>query len=125
MEDTVVTCHPEDSTLDAAHKLYDRNFGSVPVVDNTNTLLGIVSEFDLLELLVRGKDLRTILVSDIMTRAVVTIAEDTPFLEVTKLLQEHHLLRVPVVKGNRLIGILARRDVILGYIKATDVAGGG
>ena len=125
MEDNVVTCRPTDSTLDVAHKLYDRNFGSVPVVDEANTLVGMVTEFDLLELMETGKDLRTTTVSDIMTRELVTVTENTPFLEITKLLQRQHLIRVPVVRGEKLVGILARQDVILGYIKATDVAGGG
>lgn len=60
-----------------------------------------------------------------MSREVVTITEDTPFLDILRLLQKHHLLRVPVLSGRTLKGILARRDIVLGYIKATDVGAGG
>jgi len=125
MEDHLVTCQPTDSALTAAHKLYDGNCGSVPVVDNDHALLGLVSEYDLLCLMEAEKDLRNIPVSEIMSREVVTITEDTPFFDILRLLQKHHLLRLPVLSGRTLKGILARRDIVLGYIKATDVGAGG
>ena len=125
MEDHLVTCQPTDSALTAAHKLYEGNCGSVPVVDNDHALLGLVSEYDLLCLMEAEKDLRNIPVSEIMIREVETITEDTPFLDILRLLQKHHLLRLPVLSGRTLKGILARRDIVLGYIKATDVGSGG
>ena len=121
MEDHLVTCQPTDSALTAADKLYEGNCGSVPVVDNDHALIGLVSEYDLLCLMEAEKDLRNIPVGDIMSREVVTITEDTAFLDIIRLLQKHHLLRVPVLSGRTLKGILARRDLVLGYIKATDV----
>ncbi len=121
MEDHLVTCQPTDSALTAADKLYEGNCGSVPVVDDENALVGLVSEYDLLCLMEAEKDLRNILVGDIMTREVVTITEETLFLDIISLLQKHHLLRVPVLSRRTLKGILSRRDVVLGYIKATDV----
>jgi CBS domain-containing protein len=125
MEDHLVTCQPTDSALTAAHKLYEGSCGSVPVVDNDHALLGLVSEYDLLCLMEAEKDLRNIPVSEIMIREVVTITEDTPFLDILRLLQKDHLLRLPVLSGRTLKGILARRDIVLGYIKATDVGAGG
>jgi CBS domain-containing protein len=121
MEDHLVTCQPTGSALTAADKLYEGNCGSVPVVDNDHALIGLVSEYDLLCLMEAEKDLRNIPVGDIMSREVVTITEDTAFLDIIRLLQKHHLLRVPVLSGRTLKGILARRDLVLGYIKATDV----
>ncbi len=124
MEDEVKTCFPQDVALTVAHKLYDGNFGSLPVVDEANTLVGLVTEFDLLKVIEAGQDLRTTLVSSLMTQEVFTITPKTPFKEIVQLLQRHHLIRVPVVQGKTLLGILARRDIILGYIKATDVGSG-
>ncbi|WP_447968060.1 CBS domain-containing protein [Nitrospira sp. M1] len=125
MEDQVTTCKLDDRVLTVGHKLYDGNIGSLPVVDIEHSLVGIVTEFDLLQAIERGNDLREMPVSSIMTAEVISVAEQTPFMEIVRLLQTHHLVRVPVVRGKRLIGILARRDVILGYIKATDVGSGG
>ncbi len=121
MEDHLVTCQLTDSALTAADKLYEGNCGSVPVVDNDHALIGLVSEYDLLCLMEAEKDLRNIPVRDIMTREVVTVTEDTAFLDIIRLLQKHHLIRVPVVSERTLTGILSRRDVMLGYIKSTDV----
>ena len=125
MEDNVVTCSPTDVAISVAHQLNDGNFGSLPVVDETQSLLGIVTEFDVLKILEAGQDLNSVEVSDVMSTQVSTVEETTPFIEILQLLQAHHLLRVPVVKGKTLVGIVARRDIILGYIKATAVAGSG
>jgi CBS domain-containing protein len=68
-----------------------------------------------------GKNLKTLTAAEIMTRTVVTVTEDTPVMDLVHLLQERHLIRVPVVKGRTLIGIVARRDILFGYVKATSV----
>ncbi|MGB0911021.1 MAG: cyclic nucleotide-binding/CBS domain-containing protein [Nitrospirales bacterium] len=125
MEDQVMTCEVEDFALTVAHRLYDGNIGSLPVVNNNKTLVGIVTEFDLLQAIEAGKNLGDIPVSEIMNSQVVTVTEHAPFMDIVALLQQHHLIRVPVVRGDTLVGILARGDIILGYIKATDVGSGG
>lgn len=99
----------------------EHNFGSVPVVERDQTLRGLVTEFDLLKAVEQGKDLREVTVEEIMTRDVVTTTEDMPLMSLIHLLQERHLIRVPVVKDRRLIGMVARRDVIFGYVKARAV----
>ena len=124
MEDSVKTCLTQDVALTVAHTLYDGNYGSLPVVDEANTLEGLVTEFDLLKVIEAGQDLRITPVSTIMNPEVLTVTPRTPFQDILQLLQRHHLIRVPVVEGKTLVGILARRDIILGYIKATDVGRG-
>ena len=125
MEDSVITCGPTDVVITVAHQLNDGNFGSLPVVDETQNLVGIVTEFDVLKVIEAGQDLNSVVVSDVMSTQVKTVEETTPFIEILHLLQGHHLLRVPVVKGKTLVGLVARRDLILGYIKATAVGGSG
>jgi len=116
MEDEVETCTPDNSALAIAFKICQGHFGSIPVVDEQTTLLGLVTEFDLLRAIEHSKDLRNVKVTDIMTREVITVTEHTPVLDVIRLIQKHHLIRVPVVRENKLLGIVARRDMILGYI---------
>ena len=125
MEDEVTTCFSEDTALTVAHRLYDGNIGRVPVVDPEKTLIGIGTELDLLHAIEAGRNLRDTPVATIMITKIVTVTEQTPFMEIVRVLQQHHLIRVPVVRGNTLIGILARGDIMLGYIKATDVGSGG
>lgn len=118
MEDAVVTCSPQTPALAIAQILTEGNFGSVPVVDDQRKLLGLVSEFDLLKVMNDDKDLEQVTAEDMMTRQVVTVTEETPVLELIRILQDHHLIRVPVVKGDTLVGIVARRDIVFGYVKA-------
>ncbi len=118
MEDAVVTVSPQSTGMAVAELLSERNFGSLPVTEDDGTLVGLVSEFDLLKVVEEGKDLRQVIVADIMTRDVVTATEDMPVKDLIHLLQERHLIRVPVVKGKTLVGVVARRDIVFGYVKA-------
>lgn len=120
MEDAVFTCSPKTAGITVAQLLTDRNFGSVPVVDEGKTLVGLISEFDLLKAMINGGDLRKITAADIMTpeENLVTVTEDTPVMDLARILQESHLIRVPVVKGRTLVGIVARRDIVFGYVRA-------
>lgn len=119
MEDAVVTVAPQTNARAIAELLSDGGFGSVPVVDGDRTLVGLVSEFDLLRVIDQSKDLRSVTAADVMTRDVITVTEDVPVKDLIHLLQERHLIRVPVVKGKTLVGIVARRDILFGYVKAT------
>ena len=55
------------------------------------------------------------------TDDIVTVTEEMLAKDVVHLLQERHLIRVPVVKGNALIGVVARRDIVFGYVRATAI----
>lgn len=121
MEDAVVTTSPTSNAMAVAEVLSEHSFGSVPVVEKDGTLRGLVTEFDLLKAVEQGKDLREVSVSDIMTKEVVTTTEDTPIMDLIHLLQERHLIRVPVVKEKKLIGMVARRDVVFAYVKSRAI----
>lgn len=118
MEDAVVTIGPRATGLAVAQILSERNFGSVPVVEGDRTLVGLVSEFDLLRAMDEDKDLRAVTVGEIMTREVVTATEDMKVMDLIQLLQDRFLIRVPVVRGKTLVGVVARRDIVFGYVKA-------
>lgn len=119
MEDAVLTVSPQAKGSAIADILVERNFGSVPVVEEDRTLVGLVSEFDLLRVMDGSIDLGRLAATDIMTRDVVTVTEEMPVKDVVHLLQERHLLRVPVLKGKALVGVVARRDILFGYLRAT------
>jgi CBS domain-containing protein len=119
MQDAVWTVSQDTKGSTVAEILTERNFGSLPVVKEDRTLVGLISEFDLLRVMDQEKDLREVTAADIMTRDVVTVTEDMPVRNLIHLLQERHLIRVPVVKGKTLVGVVARRDALFGYVKAT------
>lgn len=121
MEDAVVTVSPQAKGYTIARLMADGDVGSVPVVEEDLTLLGLVGEFDLLRVMDEGKDLGELTATDIMTRDVVTVTEEMLVTDVVHLLQSRHLIRVPVVNGNILIGIIARRDIVFAYVRATAI----
>jgi CBS domain-containing protein len=93
-------------------------FGSIPIIDKAGRLIGIVSEFDLLNVLRKGKKLREITAGEIMTPNPVSVTQNTDVVTVIEVLQSNHLIRVPVVDSTgKLIGILARRDILRGYLQ--------
>lgn len=93
-------------------------FGSVPIIDGSSKLVGIVSEFDLLKALRKGKNLDEVMAGEIMTASPVSVTQDTNVLTLMDVLQNNHLIRVPVVDSTgKLIGIVARRDLLRGYLQ--------
>lgn len=119
METDVRTFFPDATWEEVAEAMTKGGFGSVPIVNADHKLLGIISEQDLLYPLVEGKDLSKISAADIMTKNPVTVTEDAKAGDIVNLLAKYHLIRVPVVKEDRLVGIVARRDMLFGYLRAT------
>ena len=122
MENRVKYCHSSTPWRSISSVLVDRGYGSLPVVDDQMNLIGIVSEYDLLEALLEKRDEKTLKAEDIMTKNPITVNEDTPIFDVIKILENRKLIRVPVVKESKLIGILTRRDVLFCYLQATTEA---
>jgi CBS domain-containing protein len=120
MEPDVLTCRRETSAARIASMMTNHNFGSLPVIEEDETLIGIVSEYDLLQLMVQGRDPHKITAADIMTSQIVTVTEELSLESLANLFQDRYVTRVPVVRGRRLVGIVARRDLIFGYMKALE-----
>jgi CBS domain-containing protein len=119
MQDAVTTCTPRTDALTIAGLMTRRNFGSLPVVEQDGTLVGIVSEYDLLQAMIEGRDLRKILAVEIMSAHPVSVTEDQTLAQVADLFQDRYITRVPVLRNKKLVGILARRDLVFGYLKAS------
>lgn len=93
------------------------HFGSVPIVDGEMKLIGIVSEYDLLDALLTGVDVTCLSAEEIM-KYPHAVSIDTPAIEIARFIQGNHLIRVPVVdREGRLVGIVARRDLLNGYLE--------
>ena len=120
MQDAVTRCTGRTDAATIAHLITHRNYGSLPVVDEEGVLVGIVTEYDLLQAMLEGRDLRRVLAADIMSTHPVTVTEDQTLAQVADLFQDRYLTRVPVVRNTKLVGILARRDLIFGYMKASQ-----
>ncbi|MCZ6799538.1 MAG: CBS domain-containing protein [Nitrospirae bacterium] len=120
MEKEVQSAHKEDVAEMVASMMME-GFGSVPIVDDANRLTGIVSEFDLLNALRKGRQLTEVRAGEIMTPNPISVTQGTDILTAIDVLQNNHLIRVPVVDGaGKLIGIVARRDILRGYLHSHD-----
>jgi CBS domain-containing protein len=94
-------------------------FGAVPVVDKQRTLAGIVSEHDLLAAIDDGHSLGELTAGEIMTGNPYSIRPETNLGTLVHVLRASDLVRVPVVDAHdRLVGIIARRDVLRAYLSA-------
>lgn len=102
---------------DVIASLMIEGFGAVPVVDSTRKLVGIVSEHDLLGAIDEGHSLGALTAGDVMTGNPYSVPPETTLGTLVHVLRASDLVRVPVVDAKgRLIGIIARRDVLRTYL---------
>jgi CBS domain-containing protein len=120
MQDAITQCTTRTDAATIAHLMTHRNFGSLPVVEDDGMLVGIVTEYDLLQAMIDGRDLRKVMATEIMSIHPVTVTEDQTLAQVADLFQDRYVTRVPVVRNKKLVGILARRDLLFGYMKASQ-----
>jgi CBS domain-containing protein len=120
----VITVTPETGIKVAARLLVERGITALPVVEADGSLVGIVSEADLLSIEARpdprsqatplsptaGSAPR--MVSEVMTREVIVVNSNTEVSRAARIMLEGAIKTIPVVRGRRLVGILSRRDLV-------------
>jgi len=87
-------------------------FSGVPIADRDGSLVGIITELDLIRALRAGKNLETTRVTEIMTRDVVTVDVTTSVEEIMEILSSGRILRVPVMQDGTMVGIVSRPDLL-------------
>src|SRR5262245_21665861 len=124
MKRDVITVYPETLILEALELLIEHEISGMPVVDTQNYVVGILSEKDLLEILVDPRlDVKKT-VEDYMSPHVTSFTEDSDAMEICHFLIRSNFRRVPIVKDEKLVGVVSRRDVIKvihGELKKKDV----
>jgi CBS domain-containing protein len=104
---------------DVVASLMIEGFGALPVVDAKGKLLGIVSEHDLLAAFDDGHKLDAVTAGDIMTFNPYSIHPEAMLPTLVHVFRASDLIRVPVVDAkDKLVGIIARRDVLRAYLAA-------
>lgn len=96
---------------DAIRILVENNITGLPVVDEDMTLVGIISEKDVLGLLYNIED-KPGNVEDFMTEQVIFFNEEDSLIDITESLIEGNFRRIPIVTNGRLVGIISRKDII-------------
>jgi CBS domain-containing protein len=134
MATDVATVSPDTPVQEIADLMIEKRISSVPVVNRTGVLVGMVSDGDLIRRVEIGTEPRRSwwrsllndaraaayeyvrthgrMASDVMTRHPVTTTEFTPLHKAASLMVRRRLKQLPVVRGERLVGIISRTDLI-------------
>ena len=115
MTERVMAIAPNTPLPTIATTLVSQGFGGVPVVDETDRVIGFVSEVDVVDALLRDDPHET-LARDIMSSPAITIDEFAPADEAMKTLHDRNIHHLPVVRGERLVGIISPVDVLRFYV---------
>ena len=114
MSGKLVSFAPDTDVLDAIHELLQHRISGAPVVDNFGNLVGMLSEFDCLPVVLKsgyhGEPGGP--VSELMVTDVKTVDANMSIVDIAGLFMESGLRRYPVLLDNRLVGQISRRDVL-------------
>lgn len=117
MSSDLVTVRPEASVQEAIDVLLNQQISGLPVIDDDGRLVGVITEFALLAV-AYDKRVKNHKVSHHMTRDVITVDVDDPISRIADLCIVHRVRRVPVMKDGRLVGVIARRDVLRALVES-------
>ena len=134
MASHVITVGPELDLKAVANTLVANGISAVPVVTIDGSVVGIVSEGDLMRRAVLGTERKRTRwleafssaeqlmaefikahgrkAKDVMTRQVISVSPDTSLQEIADLLEKHGIKRVPVIENGRLVGIVSRANLV-------------
>ena len=130
----VISADPDATVLQAARYMLQHHISGLPVIDKTGNLVGILSEGDFLRCRETGTERKRSRwlaflmgpgkmaaeyththgskVSEVMTTEMHTVNEDTPIEKIVELMEKHRIKRVPVLNGNRVVGIVTRSNLM-------------
>ena len=105
----VVCADPDISIRDAAKMMTDNHIGGI-VLKKDGNVVGLVTDRNLLEALAEEKEDEK--VSDIMARYVISIGPEATVEHATEIMIKNKIKRLPVMKGEKLVGILTSTDIV-------------
>jgi CBS domain-containing protein len=115
----VRACEPNATVADAAKVMAQEDVGPVPIVED-GRLVGIVTDRDIVvRVVAEGRDPNATTVKEIASTDLFTVSPGDDLDEALNLLAERQVRRLPVVEGERLVGIVAQADARLGKDKKT------
>jgi CBS domain-containing protein len=111
MTSQVKACEPNTTVADAAKVMAKEDVGPVPIVEE-GRLIGIVTDRDIVvRVVAEGRDPSSTTVGEIASRDLVTVSPDDELDAALKQLAQNQVRRIPVVEGDRLVGIVAQADI--------------
>ncbi len=101
----VITVSPTTTVKKLAMMLIKNQISGAPVTGKNGKIIGVVSEADIVAK--KGKDVKSI-----MTKKIICAAEDDPVERIAQLMTTHSIKRLPVMRGDKIVGIVSRADIV-------------
>lgn len=120
MNGDVVTINKDTPLIEAAKTMSRNDITGIPVVEEDMTLVGVVTEKDILHLydILQYSESRT--ANSSMTHEVVSFDVDDDFYKVLECLKSSDFRRVPVTSEGKVVGIISRRDMLVNMVKQRE-----
>ncbi len=113
MTKTIYGCKPETTLQDVAKTMNTNHIGCVPVCDNNNNIVGLVTDRDIvLRGVAFGKDTTRTPISEIMTTKVWCCHKDDEITEAENLMKTWQVKRIPVTENNKVIGMITMENLV-------------
>ncbi len=108
----VITIRPQQSLREAIALLTRHNIGALVVTEGTETPVGIITERDIIRYAVEQEALFDILVSEVMTRDLITALPQDDIESVANTMTERRFRHLPIMEGGVLVGIVSIGDIV-------------
>jgi len=99
-----------------AVELLSSHTSGAPVVDDHNTFVGFISEIDVLHTLESGQDLSRLTAENIMVHDQISVTAETTLKDAVKVMEEKHVLNLPVKQNGRVAYSVTRHDLLRAWI---------
>lgn len=122
MTHPAITCHVNDPLNMAAHRMWNNDFGALPVVNDDGKLTGMITDRDIcMAAYTQGRPLDTMLVNSAMASHVVSAGPEQSIIAIEELMSKHQVRRVPVVDTDgKPLGIISIDDLAKEAVQASS-----
>jgi CBS domain-containing protein len=115
MTKDIITVGPTMTIKKLAMMLIKNQISGAPVAGKNGRIIGVVSEADIVGK--KGKDVKAI-----MSKKIISVREDAQVEEIAQLMTTHNIKRVPVMRGDEVVGIVSRADIVSAIARGEHIA---
>lgn len=111
MTHNVNYCLQEDNIYEAALKMKQDDVGMIPVLDSNRSLIGVITDRDIVIRCVAEKRPNSTKVTDVISTHLVTGTQEMSMDEIEELMASEQVRRIPIVENNKLVGVVSLGDL--------------
>jgi len=111
----IITVSPTMTIKNLAITLIKNQISGAPVAGRRGKIIGVVSEADIVAK--KGKDVKAI-----MSKKIISVGEETAVEEIARLMTSQNIKRVPVMRGDDVVGIVSRADIVSAIARGEHIA---